>query len=73
MLVMLHTETRRDEDFDFLPDQLASLITEQSLCLGVNLHDSAVPLDGYHGIGDCFEQGAGEQKIAQCLRCRGRR
>jgi len=66
--VMLHPETRGDEDFDFLSEQFASPITEQGLCLGVDLYDGAVLLDGYDGIRDSFKEGAGEQKIAQCLR-----
>jgi hypothetical protein len=68
MLVMLHPETRGDQDFDFLSEQFASLIPEQGLSLGVDLYDGAVLLDGYDGIRDSLKEGAGEQKIAQCLR-----
>ena len=68
MLVMLRPETGGHEDFDFLSEQFASLIPEQGLCLGVDLYDGAVLLDGYDGIRDSLKEGAGEQKIAQCLR-----
>jgi hypothetical protein len=68
MLVMLHTETRGDEDFDFLSEQFASPIPEQGLSLGVDLYDRAVLLDGYDGIREGLEEGADEQKIAHCFR-----
>ena len=51
-----------------MSEQFASPITEQGLCLGVDLYDGAVLLDGYNGIRDSLKESAGEQKIAQCLR-----
>lgn len=64
MLVMLRTETRGNEDFDFLSDEFATVIPEQCLGLGVDLHNRAVLRDGYDGVRDRLQKRTRQQNIA---------
>lgn len=54
--MMPATEAHWDKDFDFLSNQLASLVAKQRLGLGIDLDNGSVVLHGYDRVRNCFQE-----------------
>src|SRR5439155_12200546 len=53
---MLAAKTLRDQNLDFLAEELLAGITEQLLGLRVHEHDAAITIDNDDGVGRGFQQ-----------------
>ena len=66
--VVSGTVTFRNQDFDLLPKQLVAGVTEEFFGLRVDLHDGAVTFDRNDGVGNGFQEVAGEEDLGHLLR-----